>query len=192
MLNHLDHYNLKGSMTMSKRERVFALVEKIRECEAELDSANSELDELTNGKPSAKSAKPSAKGQAAPKRRGRPPSASKKAEQVAAANSKDEAPKRRGRPPGSGNKNKKPAADKGKKNQQPLTKLIPQILAPKDGGEAVWMTHAQIVGATLKRGYASASDDFNNIVYQNLRKKVRDGELIYDDDQSKFALAPAA
>tara|TARA_Y100000034_G_scaffold133174_2_gene197971 strand:+ start:1667 stop:2167 length:501 start_codon:yes stop_codon:yes gene_type:complete len=162
--------------TTNSVDRVLDLAAQIKEGRSKLEAMEAEFNGMIgNG------AKP--KRAATGKKRGRP---AKKA--APAATTKAPKPKKRGRPAGS--KNKKSAAKTDdKRNATPLTRLIPEILVTPDGADVVWLSHPEIVKAILDRGYQTASKDFENVVYQTLRKKVRDEELVYDEDELKFALA---
>ena len=71
---------------------------------------------------------------------------------------------------------KKKEANANGPKRMPLTKLIPNdILAEKKNKDGA--TSKQIVRQVLRKGYDSASQDFENVVYQTLRKLIRNGKV---------------
>jgi len=81
------------------------------------------------------------------------------------------------------------AEAEGRKNEMPLTKLIPgHVLEGKEEG----LTHAEIVKSVLGRGYKHSAQDFNNVVYQTLRKLVRGDAIVElqvaEGDEPRYAL----
>ncbi len=159
--------------------RVLELATDIQQKRADLEVVEKEFNAMLNG---AKPKSTPANGEVK-RGRGRPKGSGSKASAKG-----NDSPKRIGRPPGSGSKGKdaKDAKDVTTK-QTPLTRLIPEILTGK-GKAVVWQTHAEIVSAILETGYDSVSKDFGNVVYQTLRKQVRDQKLVYREEDLKFCL----
>jgi len=59
----------------------------------------------------------------------------------------------------------------------PLTKLIPNdILIAKKNKDGV--TNGEITKQVLSKGYKHTSKDFENVIYQTVRKLVRRGDIV--------------
>ena len=96
-------------------------------------------------------------------------------EQIAAGGTGDDpapAKKKRGRPPGSKNKPKAGAKAKTAPKKRPKNeKKLPAVLADILGGKSSPMSTDEIYEAVLETGYKTTSNNFRNVVYQNLYTK---------------------
>jgi hypothetical protein len=170
---------------MANVDKIVKIAEELKEAQSTAEKAQGNVDRLQE-RLAAEIGAPAKRSKKSPKKkkskRGRPKGSTnkKKGKRGRPKSAKKGPAAKRGRPAA-----KKKSPPKKENNGMTLTKLIPEILSKKKGG----MKHPQVVKAIQKKGYKTVADDFNNVVYQTLRKQVRDKLLKYDEETLKFAVA---